>query len=294
VTLTLSEAVTRINYALRGTDEDAPTSSESEWTYWLSLINRKKDELFEDVGKQWRCIYSTSAPTEPGTVETAGATTLTGTGTYFTDYAVGDKITVSGETERTIATITSDTSLTVTVAFSNTASTQTFTRKTIIATGVQTYSAHRRLLVVSDKLYVLDTNSDNIYLAFIHPQERDYTNQQVHLSGDNPQVFTFTETIASTDQMVGGSLIVPGYYMPVDLSAETDEIPVPSPNWLVMAVAAEIAFNDIVYEDRAEGLNAKANALWRAMVARNQRGVYGEPRRTSYNVKSRIRDTRVR
>lgn len=59
----------------------------------------------------------------PGTVTTAGTTTLTGTtddesATKFLDYKVGDKIKVSGESERTIATIANDYTLTVTSAFS--------------------------------------------------------------------------------------------------------------------------------------------------------------------------------
>jgi len=58
-----------------------------------------------------------------GTVATNGTTTLTGTGTAFlTNYAVNDPILVSGETIRTIATITSDTVMTSTVGFSTTAS----------------------------------------------------------------------------------------------------------------------------------------------------------------------------
>lgn len=58
-----------------------------------------------------------------GSVATNGTTTLTGTGTSFlTKYAVGDPILVSGETVRTINAITSDTVLTVSVAFSTTAS----------------------------------------------------------------------------------------------------------------------------------------------------------------------------
>jgi len=61
--------------------------------------------------------------TGAGTVATNGTITLTGTFTQFTNtFKVGDTITVSGETVRTIATIASDTSLTVTVAFSTTAS----------------------------------------------------------------------------------------------------------------------------------------------------------------------------
>jgi hypothetical protein len=294
MTLLLSEVINRISYALRGTDESAPASSSAEWTYWLSIANRKKDELHADVGKQWSCIYKATQPNEPGTVATTGTTALTGTNTYFQDYRVGDKITVDGETVRTIATITSDTALTVTVAFSNTASSKTFTRTTIIATSVLTYNVHRNLLGLSDRPYVLDTNDNKIYLDLIHPQERDYVSQQVHMSGMNPEVLTFTEDIESTDQMVGGSLILPGYYMPADMTANTDEVPVPDPNWLALAVAAEVAFTDIVYEDRAVTLNNKANALWKAMVAQNNRGTYGQPRTTAYNVKSRVRDTRVR
>lgn len=294
MTLNLSEAITRINYALRATDDSAPTASTDEYDYWVETLNRKKDELYEDVGKDWSFIYKASAPNEPGTVATTGTTTLTGTNTYFTDYRVGDKVTVSGETVRTIATIVSDTSLTVTVAFSNTASSKTFTHTTIIDSAAESYSVHRSLLGLSDRVYVLDTNGNKLFQTTIHPQERDYSSQQVHLSGGNPQTLTFTEDIVSTSSMVGGSLVLPGYYMPDDVSAATDLLPVPDSNWLVMATAAEIAFADIVYEDRAEALNTKANALWRSMVAKNRRGAFGQPRTTPYNIKSRIRDTRTR
>lgn len=60
--------------------------------------------------------------TRPGTVATAGTTTLTGTGTDFTRLKAGDPILVYGETRRYIAAIASATSLTVTVAFTTTAS----------------------------------------------------------------------------------------------------------------------------------------------------------------------------
>lgn len=57
-----------------------------------------------------------------GTVSTPGSsTTLTGVGTQFTNtFKVGDTITVNGESVRTIASITSDTVLDVTSAFSAT------------------------------------------------------------------------------------------------------------------------------------------------------------------------------
>ena len=290
--VTLLDAINRINYALRATDDDPPTFGDDEWNYWVDTLNRKKDELYEDLSKQWSDSYKPSSPNEPGVVSTAGTTTLTGNGTYFTDYKAGDEILVDGETSRIIDTITSDTSLTVTVAFSNTASGKNFTRSIIIDSSVEGYHVHRSLLSPSDKVYV-QTPTQKIFLDLIKPQENDYVNQAVHLSGGNPQLLTFTQDILSDDQMVGGTLVIPGYYMPDDVSAQTDLIPAPDPNWLVMATASEIAFTDIVYEDRAETLNNRANSLWRQMVTKNMRGTYNNPRKVSYNVK-RIQDTRTR
>jgi hypothetical protein len=58
--------------------------------------------------------------TGEGTVSTVATTALTGSETNFSDYSVGDSILVDGETARTIATITDDEALTVSVAFANT------------------------------------------------------------------------------------------------------------------------------------------------------------------------------
>jgi len=226
-------------------------------------------------------------------VATAGTTALTGTDTYFTDYRVGDTITVDGETVRTIDTITSDTALTVTVAFSNTASAKTFTHATVIATGVQSYSLHRSFFLPSDRVTVTTTDDNELYYDFLHPQERNALYEDVFISGDNPKVITFTKEITSTQDMVGGTLTVPGYYVPEDLTAETDILPFPDPNWAIMASAAEIAFNDIIYEDKADGINAKANALYAMMAQANRTGTWNNPRRVPVNV-TRIRDTRTR
>jgi len=90
------------------------------------------------VGLQWNLntdqnctLYSEESEgshTGLGTLETAGSTTLLGTDTVFTrSFVVGDTITVQGETDRVVATIASDTTLTVTSAFSTTASGLTYT-----------------------------------------------------------------------------------------------------------------------------------------------------------------------
>lgn len=280
----VSEFLEKTNYALRGTDEDAPDFSSEEGSYWVDILVRKVDELYQDP-KNWGAIYNGTIPVESGTVATTGTTALVGTDTYFTDYAVGDKITVDGETVRTIATITSDTALTVTVAFSNTASGKTFTRKPIIATGVSSYNLNRAFISTSDKPYVIKTDGNKSYQKLIKAEERDLFNRQVFIAGLNPRTLYFTSDIEATDEIVGGELVIPGYYMPAEITAETDVIQVPNPNWCVAAVAAEIAFGDITYEDRAEALNNKANYLYGLMTKLNRKGSYGNPRITPTSVK---------
>lgn len=296
--MTLASFYTRVSHALRGTDEDSPTHGDEEATYWLNLLNRKKDELFENVAQNWGSAFKETAPNEPGTVATSATTALTGTSTFFTDYQVGDKITVSGETERTIATITSNTALTVTVAFSNTASGKTFTHKNIVSNSYTSYSLHRSFLAPSgDKtstdgvgsgVYVLKTDGNRTYIPLVAPEERNPDSRAVFISSINPQKVYFTDTITSTEDIVGGELRVPGYFMPDDLSATTDLLPFLDPNWAVLAVAAEVAFNDITFEDKAEALNAKANALYAQMIKKNRNLTYNNPRRVPTNVK-RIR-----
>jgi hypothetical protein len=300
--MNLSTFYTRVNNTLRGTDDSAPAHGTDEAIYWLDTLNRKKDELYEDVTKNWRNVFQTESPNETGTVATTGTTTLTGTGTYFTDYAVGDKITVSGETERTIDTITSDTVLTVSVAFSNTASALTFTRKTIILTGVTEYSLHRSFLNLSGNknttdgvgsgVYVITTDDERIDIPVISAEQQSPIITRAFVAGLHPQKVYFTGEIASTDSIVGGQLFTPGYFMPDDVEDETDLLPFLDPNWAVMAVASEIAFADITYEDKAPDLNVKANNLYTQMIKKNRGLTFNTPRTIPTNMK-RIRDTRT-
>ena len=274
----VSTALTKISYAVRGIDDDAPVFGDDEATYWVSVLNDKKDELYNDPNQSWINIFEVDAPEEKGLVSTAGTTTLTGSGTYFTDYKVGDKITVSGETVRVIDSITSDTSLEVTVAFSNTDSDLTFIHSTVIQAGVQTYSINRKFINPSDKIEILLSDGTKRYYDFIRPGARENATRGVYISSQNPQLLTFSTTIAADEDIVGGTLVIPGYYMPDDISLETDLLPFPDPNWGVFAAAAEIAFSDIVYEDKASDILAKANDLMRKMVAVNRKGTYGQPR----------------
>jgi len=207
-----------------------------------------------------------TALAQPGTVATTGTTALTGTDTYFTDYRVGDTIVVSGETVRTIDTITSDTALTVTVAFSNTASGKTFTRRPIIATSVLEYSLHRNFYVPSDTVTVT-TSTQDVTFNFAKPEARDTAD--VYISGRNPKLLTFYNDIESTSQIVGGTLKVPGYFVPSDLVSATDLVAVDDPEWLVYATASELARNDAAKDDQFATLLGMANDLYRKMINAN-------------------------
>jgi hypothetical protein len=291
--MNVTTALTKMNYAIRGIDDEAPLLGTDEANYWVSTLNDRKDSLYNDTKHKWTNIFNIAAPNELGTASTTATTTLTGTDTNFTDYKVGDLLTVLGETVRTIATISSDTSLTVTVAFSNTASDKTLTHKSIIAAGIQSYNLHRSFIIPSDATYITKTDGVSRYYEFEHPQERSYNMQSAYITGDRPKVITFTKDILSTDDIVGGSLFIPGYFLPADMSLATDELPFPDPNWGIMSAAAEIAFNDIIYEDKASDINTKANALFAAMTQANRTGTYRNPRTIPTRV-NRIRDTRVR
>lgn len=275
----VSSLISRINYNLRGIDDAQPSIGDDEGIYWISVANAKITELYEDITKQWRFSFKPTTPYEVGTVATVSTTTLTGTSTFFTDYNIGDTITIDGETVRTIATITSDTVLTVTVAFSHTASSKSFYRDIIIQTGLQTYNLHRRFLGASDDVYVTTADPAKTYYSVIQPQERTRYTRNVYISDENPQAITFTTTIESTENIIGKVLTVPGYYGVAEISDATDVVPVPDPEWLAIATAADLAFSDIIYEDKAEGLNIRANNRYGMMVLKNRRGTSRNPRR---------------
>lgn len=93
--------------------------------------------------------------TSTGTVTTAGTTALTGDGTTFSDYKAGDVIKVEGEvSSRIISTITSDTALTVTVAFTSSASDLTFTiEPTPIVSSMLPKPIYQAMLLLIGQLY---------------------------------------------------------------------------------------------------------------------------------------------
>lgn len=161
---------------------------------------------------------------------------------------------------------------------------------TISATS-QTYDLDSDILLPADQVIVTTTNNNDIEYTITKPQERKRYLHAVYISGNNPQVLTFVDTIGASDQVVGGTIKVAGYYVPANLTSLTDTVPVDDPYWLVYAVASELSFNDLTYESKSADLNAKANNLYSIMVNNNRRGTNNNPRTARTNV-NRIPGTR--
>jgi len=229
----LSEALGKISFALRGLDDSAPTVGTEEGDYWVSLLNDKKSELYQDVKQNWSAIYG---------VESIGI-------------------------------VTASTALSFDLP------------ENFLGVAGTDYDD-----VNGSDAYIIKTDGTRTDLKIIKPSQRNGS-QQLYISGMNPQTITFAKEVLATDDIVGGELFLPAYYEPADISLANDVLPVPNPMWLVLAVAADIAYSDIIYEDKAEGLNAKANNLYRMMTTNNRRGSNGAVRQMHYAI-NRIRGTR--
>lgn len=215
--MTLTNAITKLNYILRGTDDDAPTSGTDEYTYWLDTLNRKKNELYNNTTQTWRTAYS---------VESLGSVT---------------------------------------------------------ASAAPSYDLPDTFLSPASNPYIITTDSKRVDLVLSTPQAQTPNIRTFYIAGINPQTLNCSNEIEATEDIVSGTIYLPGYYLPADLTTGTDVLPVADPDWLVMATASEIAFNDIVYEDKSADINAKANSLYQAMVANNRRAVFNQPTTITYN-----------
>lgn len=157
----------------------------------------------------------------------------------------------------------------------------------VSASATPIYNLGATFLSPANDAYVLDASSRRTDFKIIKPQEKDPRYQQVYIASINPQKLYFTQEILAAHQIVGGTLYLPGYFMPADLTgddAEAEVVIVDYDNWLIVATAAQLAFNDLTYEDKFTDLNNRANSLYKQMVSLNRRGTYDNPRQTPYNV----------
>lgn len=165
----------------------------------------------------------------------------------------------------------------------------------ISASATPSFNTDSGLIAPSDQVYAVDTNSKKVYYDLIRPRQLPKEGRYFYLAGNNPQVLYCTNEIEAGEDIVTGTLYLPGYYMPTEVSNSdgTDVLPLPDPYWGVIATAAEVASNDIIYEDKEANLNAKANSLYMQMVRNNRRNTYGNSKQPAHD-NYRIRGTEVR
>jgi hypothetical protein len=204
----------RINYALRGQDDEAPQEGSEEAIYWLNVINRKKDEWATDPFENWSSLFGVRDLTDP------------------------------------------------------------------IEAGTQTYALDSDFVRPADTVYVT-VGTQKTYFNLVEPQLRDSVPSSVYITG---KVLNFTDEIEADSSLITGDITVPAFFQPADLTAFTDTVPVDDPNWLALAVASELAFSDVTYEDKAPDLLGMANDLYLKMKAGNRKGTITSPRKAQTKV----------
>lgn len=65
--------IERLNYVLRGLDDEAPAADTDEYNYWIDTLHMKLEELYADTTKQWNNTYE---DIELGTVSATATPTF--------------------------------------------------------------------------------------------------------------------------------------------------------------------------------------------------------------------------
>lgn len=152
---------------------------------------------------------------------------------------------------------------------------------TVITIDVQAYDFETSVMRVSDNVYLTDgaggAKVDEYHVY--KPQERDIHGSKVcYVTGVAPLRLNFNDDIDADFPHLGKTIQVAVYNTPDALEDETDAIPVDNPDWLVYALAAELARNDPAKEDQFPNLIGLANEEYRRMVDGNILSPYDQTR----------------
>ena len=143
----------------------------------------------------------------------------------------------------------------------------------IVDTSVFTYELDDDFLFPSDYIIIEQLDGNRREIPITKPQKRNDNKTKVYLSGNNPKKITFAgDTIDSV--LNGGTILMPGYYLPSEIVNSTDLVTADDPNWLVYATAAELTRNDPAKEDQYANLIGKANDLYLNMITANEDSGY--------------------
>jgi hypothetical protein len=149
-------------------------------------------------------------------------------------------------------------------------------------TPVTTYNLATDFYLPSDYARVVRTDSSVTEYPIVKAQQRDIETQSLYIHGFNPKKVTFSQTIDTG--LNGATLYIPGYYKAAELALSTDVVPVDDPNWLVYAVAAELARNDAAKDTEYPNIMGMANDLYKKMVDANNSVGFLQPNSINYNM----------
>jgi hypothetical protein len=133
-----------------------------------------------------------------------------------------------------------------------------------------------------DVIRITHTDGNHTDYSLIPPNRlKDYsTGNYVAKIG---ATLVFNNAFESTDPQFGGTINVPAYLFPDHLVADSDDVPVDDPNWLVMSVAAEWARTDLTLAQNYPLILAKANELMVNMKQANGGQLNTVPKKTIPN-----------
>lgn len=151
-----------------------------------------------------------------------------------------------------------------------------------LSSGTQSYDLDDNFMKLSDYVLLTSPTGSKKYVRVYKPQEVSRHSEGCYVYGANPAQLGFIQPIDST--LAGWKLTVPCYAAPAKLSNANDIIAVDDPNWLVYAVAYELARNDYAKEEQSPNIKAEADALYTNMVAAAQNNSFLQPNGAANNM----------
>lgn len=155
-----------------------------------------------------------------------------------------------------------------------------------LTTGKQAYDVDDDILRLSDYVILTDSSGNKTYVGVVKPQAQSLYSTGCYISGFNPQQVTFITTISSSYN--GRTLTLPCFTQPDDLVNPSDVVAVENPQWLVYAVAAELARNDYARVAQYPNLIGQANDLYQKMVDNAQNSSFLQPNGAENNMSQPI------
>lgn len=147
-----------------------------------------------------------------------------------------------------------------------------------VSSGTQTYDLDEDVHKLSDFVYVDINDTQYAEYKVVRPNQRGEHFNSVFLTGpEGAKVLHFYDSIVATSTVVGGTIRAGVYILPEPLASANDDVLIDSPDWLVLATAAEAARNDPAKDDQYSNLITAANDEYETMVLNNLHNPHAQP-----------------